>query len=140
MLILGLYTSIIVSIHDSLLSLGFLFYSFPVIYLGYVFEAVRFTAVYQREALIRAGKLQGELNRSAKIIHIGQITSSIFHDIKNPLGVIFLNTNRLKKKVSKATEDERLTADFSNIEKNVHKINKSFHHISTLPMIIQMRE
>lgn len=118
----GLIVTFLLGIHDSLYSMGVFYYTMPLMYCGYIIETIRFTSVNQRDAYLKAAHLQNELTKVAKVAHVGEIAGAIFHDIRNPLGILSLYSSQLKRQIESKEEENKMQKSVSVIKKNIDRV------------------
>lgn len=69
-------------------------------------------------------KLQEEIVRKNKFAQLGQLTSTVAHEIRNPLGAVRTSTYLLSKKLEKAGSTVDLNKEFDRINNGVRRCDK----------------
>ncbi|KAM3098224.1 sensor histidine kinase [Phormidesmis sp. 146-12] len=68
--------------------------------------------------------IQAELANREQLAEIGEFTSSIVHEIRNPLTTIDMGLNHAKKKLSSATDQQRLALALNESQRLKHLLNE----------------
>jgi len=66
-------------------------------------------------------KLQEEVVRKSKQAQLGQLTSTVAHEIRNPLGTVKTGTYLIQKKIEKNASDLDLSAQFRRINNGIKR-------------------
>jgi PAS domain S-box-containing protein len=66
-------------------------------------------------------KLQEEVVRKSKQAQLGQLTSTVAHEIRNPLGTVKTGTYLIQKKIEKNASDLDLSAQFRRINNGIQR-------------------
>jgi signal transduction histidine kinase len=70
------------------------------------------------------GEIQTELADRERLAEIGEFTALIVHEIRNPLTTIDMGLNHAKKKLSSATDQQRLSLALSESQRLKHLLNE----------------
>ncbi len=93
---------------------------------GYIVTGKDLSEMYQLKNKIQKTVEQSE---KEKMILLGQLTSRIAHDIKNPLSVINLSIGILAKHPELKLSDKLVQEKFKAIEKNIFRINNQVNFV-----------
>lgn len=76
---------------------------------------------------------QAKLVETARLASLGQMATGIAHEINNPLAIIMLSINLLKKKIEKGgPSEDYINKTIVDIEETVKRISKIIHGLKTL--------
>lgn len=84
---------------------------------------------------------QNELIKKAKLSSIGEITSRISHDLRNPINVIKLSTEAIETRVNKKLDpklDEYIPVIKDAILRITHQINQILGFVKTTPLDVKI--
>ncbi len=75
-------------------------------------------------------ELEEKLKKSEQLSLIGQLSSGIAHEIRNPLNFLTLSIGHLKERISEETisDKEQLVGLLDNLIKEVYRINELIHN------------
>jgi PAS domain S-box-containing protein len=68
--------------------------------------------------------LQEEMTRKSKLAQLGQLTSTVAHEIRNPLGVVKTGTYLVQKKIEKNASDLDLSPQFRRINSGIQRCDQ----------------
>ena len=68
--------------------------------------------------------LQEEMIRKSKLAQLGQLTSTVAHEIRNPLGAVKTGTYLIQKKIEKNAPDLDLSTQFRRINNGIQRCDK----------------
>ena len=102
---------------------------------GYLVTGKDLSEIYQLKNEIQQTKKQ---NQKEKMIMLGQLTSRIAHDIKNPLNVMNISIDMLSKhpelKLSDKSVQEKLKTMSINISRINNQVNMVLDHVREKPI------
>ena len=82
--------------------------------------ATDITELIQTEAELK--NLQQDLIRSERLATLGQLTATVSHELRNPLGAMRPSLYLLQKRLP--TDDERLIAAFERLDRNIERCDQ----------------
>ena len=68
--------------------------------------------------------LQEEMSRKSKLAQLGQLTSTVAHEIRNPLGAVKTGTYLIQKKIEKNAPNLDLSNQFRRINNGIQRCDK----------------
>jgi len=85
-------------------------------------------------------ELEEKLKKSEQLSLIGQLSSGIAHEIRNPLNFLTLSIGHLKERISeeKISDKEELAELLDNLVKEVYRINELIHNFLFLGKTIAL--
>lgn len=92
------------------------------------------------EKLSEQKELEEKLKKSEQLSLIGQLSSGIAHEIRNPLNFLTLSIGHLKERISeeKIPDREQLVGLLDNLVKEVYRINELIHNFLFLGKTITL--
>lgn len=86
------------------------------------------------EKLAEKEELQEKLKKSEQLSIIGQLSSGIAHEIRNPLNFLSLSIGHIRERISEANIDGRdeLIKLLDNITKEIYRVNELIHNFLLL--------
>lgn len=92
------------------------------------------------EKLSEQKELEEKLKKSEQLSLIGQLSSGIAHEIRNPLNFLTLSIGHLKERISEEniSDKEELTGLLDNLVKEVYRINELIHNFLFLGKTITL--
>ncbi len=94
-------------------------------YIGYMATGVDLTEI---------DKLRDELVKKEKLAVLGQLAANIAHDIKNPLTVIKISTDIIKKTDDKEIKDKQFQKITRGIQRIVHQVDDVLEYVGFTPL------
>jgi len=82
------------------------------------------------DKLIEQKALEEKLKKTEQLSMIGQISSGIAHEIRNPLNFLSLSIGHIKERISEASMEDKdeLLKLLDDLTKEIHKINELIHN------------
>jgi signal transduction histidine kinase len=92
------------------------------------------------EKLSEQKELEEKLKKSEQLSLIGQLSSGIAHEIRNPLNFLTLSIGHLRERISEETisDKEQLVELLDNLVKEVYRINELIHNFLFLGKTITL--
>ena len=92
------------------------------------------------DKLSKQKELEEKLKKSEQLSLIGQLSSGIAHEIRNPLNFLTLSIGHLKERISeeKISDKEELAELLDNLVKEVYRINELIHNFLFLGKTIAL--
>jgi hypothetical protein len=92
------------------------------------------------EKLSEQKELEEKLKKSEQLSLIGQLSSGIAHEIRNPLNFLTLSIGHLRERISeeKISDKEQLVELLDNLVKEVYRINELIHNFLFLGKTITL--
>lgn len=69
-------------------------------------------------------KLQEEMARKSRLAQLGELTSTVAHEIRNPLGAVKTGTYLLEKKIEKHASDLDVSSQFRRVNNGIERCDK----------------
>ena len=94
------------------------------------------------EKLSEQKELEEKLKKSEQLSLIGQLSSGIAHEIRNPLNFLTLSIGHLRERISeeKISDKEQLVELLDNLVKEVYRINELIHNFLFLGKTITLHK
>ncbi len=82
------------------------------------------------DKLIEQKALEEKLKKTEQLSMIGQISSGIAHEIRNPLNFLSLSIGHIKERISEARMEDKdeLLKLLDDLTKEIHKVNELIHN------------
>lgn len=92
------------------------------------------------EKLSEQKELEDKLKKSEQLSLIGQLSSGIAHEIRNPLNFLTLSIGHIKERISEETisDKEQLVELLDNLVREVYRINELIHNFLFLGKTIEL--